>query len=120
PPEFDAIILTALAKDPALRFQSADQFRARLESVTQQLRSKTGSSAVAQRGAAWDHPAATRSGGNALPPAPSFAVPSGDALVPSFCAMSTTSLGHRSLAVFGVSTLLIAIAVAALLAVARL
>lgn len=40
PQEFDAIVLKALAKNPADRFQSADEFRARLEATKNALRSK--------------------------------------------------------------------------------
>jgi serine/threonine protein kinase len=40
PPEFDAVVRKALAKNPAERYQSADEFRARLQGVKNGLRSK--------------------------------------------------------------------------------
>ncbi len=42
PPELDRLILRALRKDPAERFQSADELRAELEYISELLQSSTG------------------------------------------------------------------------------
>ena len=129
PQEFDAIVRTALAKDPGARFQSADQFRARLESVTSALRSKT--SSAAGSGVATDRRPQTaqpppqraavveskprRADSDDLLPLPDTAV-----LVPSFCAAPAT-MANRNLLILGVSSLvMIGMAVVVFLTMVRL
>ncbi|MBZ5575130.1 MAG: serine/threonine protein kinase [Acidobacteriia bacterium] len=129
PPEFDSIVMTALAKDPAARFQSADQFRARLEGVRNTLRGKTGAPAVsgpsnrevpletAAPVAARETVADTHLGAEGSPGP--VLVPDGGSLVPAFCAVPPVHLGHRSLLILGVSSLAIGMVVAVLMTVAR-
>lgn len=123
PPEFDSIVLTALAKDPGGRFQTADQFRARLEAAKNALRTRNGAAANASANssprnaepemAAAAPVAAEASTNSSLTPEPA-------ALVPAFCAASSTTLGHKSLLILCVSSLAVGILVAILMTLARL
>ena len=112
PPEFDSVVLTALAKDPAERFQTADQFRARLETIKDALRSKGSSSGFSRR--EWDgnsHPEPHVGGVFPRPGSPS--------LVPSFCAETPASVGNRNLLILGVTSVLAATAAAVLFTMVR-
>lgn len=124
PPELDALVLTALAKNPAGRFQTADQFRARLEGVRNTLRGQT---SVSRHREAQDHrsrPEPESAGVDhsvtVEEPGQPVLAPDAAGLVPAFCAASEAPpLGHRSLLILGVSSLAIGIAVAMLMSIAR-
>jgi len=130
PAEFDAIVMTALAKDPAARFQSADQFRARLDGVRNTLRGKAGAPAVsapADRSAepveaqapAIERESATEGPSIAEGSSEPVLAPEGGSLVPAFCAAVPAQFRHRSLLILGVSSLAIGMVVAVLMTVAR-
>jgi serine/threonine protein kinase len=112
PPEFDSIVSMALAKDPAERFQTAEQFRARLETVKDALRSKSGASGLARRTREESVPHEPRVGSVF----PASGTPS---LVPSFCAETPASVGNRYLLILGVSSVLAATAAAVLFTMVR-
>jgi serine/threonine-protein kinase len=117
PLEFDPIVLKALAKDPADRFQTADEFRARLESVKTTLRAKVG--------VAHPEPPVAES----FAPQAEFVPPEGMARpvdaqtpAPNFGMATISGAGRRSflLLILGVSSLLVGVIVALLLAVAKI
>ncbi|HEY7392471.1 MAG TPA: serine/threonine-protein kinase [Bryobacteraceae bacterium] len=109
PPEFDAVVMKSLAKNPADRYQTADEFRARLEGLKNTLRGKTGAA----------HSEPPQVGSLA-------AVGAGAGLAeiaaPDFGMTTVSGTGRRSflLLILGVSSLLVGVIVALLLAVARL
>ena len=135
PAEFDSVVLKALAKSPADRFQTADEFRARLQTVKNTLRAKAGAPAVPVSGAS-DGITEPEAAQTAPPPAPArnlggdsglaSQIPTGrpvsETAIPSFAMAGGPDTGRRSmmLLALGLSSLLIGVAVALLLAVARL
>jgi len=132
PPEFDSIVLTALAKEPNDRFQSADQFLARLEAVKNSLRARP----AASSGPATANPGTDAAALDALESQPSAAADSDPGVagcgrpdaetetadrIPAFCAASTSaSPGHKSLLIVCVSSLAVGMIVAVLMTIARL
>lgn len=122
PAEFDAVVLKALAKDPADRFQSADEFRARLESVKHSLRAKGGASVPHSLQEEQELSSAVEPDPGLQAAASVFHLPESDADVPTFAMASEPSARGRGflLLTLGLSSLGIAIAVVLLLAVARL
>lgn len=105
PPELDQVVLKALAKDPAERYQSAQEFRQTLESVKAALESPSepaeGEPAVAS--SAEIPPVA------APPPAP---VPAPVAAAPMFQAISSPGSESRVLLVTGLAAGGLAVVVA--------
>ena len=120
PPEFDVIVRKALAKDPAQRFQTADEFRARLESLKTTLRAKPGA-VHAEPALPEALPAAARIEAD-TPAEPTATSVNNDIEVPNFGMATVSGAGRRSfmLLILGVSSLLIGVIAALVLAVARL
>ncbi|HEY1239190.1 MAG TPA: serine/threonine-protein kinase [Bryobacteraceae bacterium] len=110
PQEFDAIVLKALAKDPADRFQSADEFRARLEAAKKALRSTIPFA-----------PAVTAPEPAEAPvPAQGYRELQPQAAVPSFAFEATAESGGRNMPLLMlVSSLVIAVVIALVMVVAR-
>jgi eukaryotic-like serine/threonine-protein kinase len=109
PAEFDSIVLKALAKNPADRFQTADEFRARLENLKSALRAKAGAAHA-------DAPVAE-------PFAPAFTrAADANTAVPNFGMATISGAGRRNflLLILGISSLLVGVIVALLLAVAKI
>ncbi len=132
PPQFDPILSTALTKDPSNRFQSAEQFRAHLESVADGLRGSIYSVAsheehVQPAVAETSEPAASEHEAPAiedLQPQPVFvervaAAQDTSDLLPSFGVVVSTGLSQRQLVMLGVFSLLIGTLIALLLTTVR-
>ena len=133
PAEFDSLVLKSLAKDPSARFQSADEFRARLENLRNTLRAKgppaaAGSTAGLLSKAAEQDPGTVESPGATAPHLADTAVEetshdeNAAPAVPTFGITTSSGTGRRNvlLLVLGLSSLLIGVAVALLLAAAKL
>ncbi|HLK51599.1 MAG TPA: protein kinase [Bryobacteraceae bacterium] len=118
PAEFDAVVLKALAKNPADRFQTAEEFRARLEALKSTLRTRPGAAHADPLNI--DSPAARRS--EYHPAADTAGDLCTEAPVPDFGMAAVSGSGRRSflLLILGVSSLLVGVIVALLLAVAKL
>lgn len=132
PAEFDSVVMKALAKDPADRFQSADEFRARLEGVKNALRSKAGSPVLIGVPVRDVAPAAepiepvvaysAPAGGSESAVAESADVtPAPESDVPSFAIAEEQGTGFHSVppVVLGLSALLIGVVIVLLLAVMK-
>jgi eukaryotic-like serine/threonine-protein kinase len=114
PPEFDSVALMALAKDPAERFQTAEQFRAQLEIIKDTLRAKGSSASGMARRAREERSWPDTHAGDLS------STPGAASLVPSFCAETQASVGNRNLLILGVSSLLAATAAAVFFTMVRL
>lgn len=142
PPEFDALLLRALAKDPGDRFQTAEEFRARLESVKNTVRARAGTPIMSgpvagplSRTAGPDelaaeyfahastqpaYPAPADGGNPELKTNDTPGVPNLAAAVPSFGLDTTAGAGSRNLLVpMAVASLLIGIVIALLFALGK-
>jgi len=121
PPEFDALVLKALAKDPAERYQSADEFRARLEGVKNALRLKAGGSYTVAVNEPIQ-PAAEQTA-----PARSFDADlehssrafDGDSAVPTFEIATESGNGRRNMLLLALGLSLIGVALTVLLTVTK-
>lgn len=104
PPTLNAIILMAMAKDPASRFQSAAAFRNALESVRSVLGPATPPLEAARRAAAPAPGTATALGGPAGPaPSASNLVPAGTPSMPPTPPSPTPRAGEGSTMPLGAS-----------------
>jgi serine/threonine-protein kinase len=132
PVEFDSAVLKALAKDPAERYQSADEFRARLEGVKNGLRAKAGSPVLIGVPAKDIAPAAeiTESAADDAAPgvssepavvAPATVVLDQEPSVPSFGIAEESGTGRWNVppVVLGISALLIGVLIVLLVAVLK-
>jgi eukaryotic-like serine/threonine-protein kinase len=130
PSEFDSILFTALAKEPANRFQSADQFRAHVESVADGLRTRSNRGAANSRDAEFERAEKEHSIPEESPDIRSqepvrqdYSVPAASDpvdLAPTFGVLASAGLNQRQLVRLGILSVSIGVLIAILLTVVKI